>query len=819
MKYIDVIVPLPLGGTFTYSVPDEWADAVRIGMRVVVPFGKKKMYTAIVSILHTHKPELLYEVKDVICLLDNQPVLRYPQLKFWEWIGAYYQAYPGDVYQAAVPAGLKLESETLVCINPDFEAEHILSEKEQRILDALSDGKPVNVAELNKVTEIRDVLPTLKMLLEKGAVEVSEELTEKFRAKTDTFVRLSDDARHEENLRRIFDELGRAKKQLDVLMMYIDLSKCLIPARQREVTRKELLEKSGASPAVLAALVERGVLETYLKEIGRLDISDLPTNAVYALNEFQQTALSSIEKQFKEKPVVLLHGVTSSGKTEIYIHLIQKILDEGKQVLYLVPEIALTTQLTSRLKRVFGKRLGVYHSKFSDAERVEIWNNVLNDKSYEVIIGVRSSIFLPFRQLGLVIVDEEHESSYKQYDPAPRYHARNAAIVLASMHGSKTLLGTATPSIESYFNAETGKYGLVELHQRHEEMQLPEIVVVDTKEAYHKKRMEGHFSDVLLEKIAKALGNNEQIILFQNRRGYAPYIECKGCAYVPKCKNCDVSLTVHKVFNTLTCHYCGYTEPIPTICPVCKTPNLNTKGFGTEKIEDEIRQIFPDARVSRMDLDTTRSKKSYEKLITDFENHKVDILIGTQMVTKGLDFEHVSLVGILNADNMLNFPDFRAHERAYQLMAQVSGRAGRKNKRGLVVLQTSQPEHTVIGQVIRNDYAAMYKLQTEERKQFKYPPYFRMIQVTLRHKDVKVLQQAAFTLAGQLRAIFGSRVLGPIDPVVSRIQNLFIKQIILKIENEASPAKAKEMLQHASDELLTQSRFKAVRIGLDVDPV
>ena len=819
MKYIDVIVPLPLGGTFTYSVPDEWADAVRIGMRVVVPFGKKKMYTAIVSIIHTHKPELLYELKEVICLLDHQPVLRYPQLKFWEWVGAYYQAYPGDVYQAAVPAGLKLESETRVCINPDFEAEHILSEKEQRILDALSDGKPVNVAELNKVTEIRDVLPTLKILLEKGAVEVNEELTEKFRAKTDTFVRLNEDARREENLRRTFDELGRAKKQLDVLMMYIDLSKCLIPARQREVTRKELLEKSGASPAVLAALVERGVLETYLKEIGRLDISDLQTNAVYALNEFQQTALSSIEKQFKEKPVVLLHGVTSSGKTEIYIHLIQKVLAEGKQVLYLVPEIALTTQLTSRLKRVFGKRLGVYHSKFSDAERVEIWNNVLNDKSYEVIIGVRSSIFLPFRQLGLVIVDEEHESSYKQYDPAPRYHARNAAIVLASMHGAKTLLGTATPSIESYFNAETGKYGLVELHQRHEEMQLPEIVVVDTKEAYHKKRMEGHFSDVLLEKIAKALGNNEQIILFQNRRGYAPYIECKGCAYVPKCKNCDVSLTVHKVFNTLTCHYCGYTEPIPTICPVCKTPNLNTKGFGTEKIEDEIRQIFPDARVSRMDLDTTRSKKSYEKLITDFENHKVDILIGTQMVTKGLDFEHVSLVGILNADNMLNFPDFRAHERAYQLMAQVSGRAGRKNKRGLVVLQTAQPEHTVIGQVIRNDYAAMYKLQTEERKQFKYPPYFRMIQVTLRHKDVHVLQQAAFTLAGQLRAIFGSRVLGPIDPVVSRIQNLFIKQIILKIENEASPAKAKEMLQHASDELLTQSRFKAVRIGLDVDPV
>lgn len=819
MKYIDVIVPLPLGATFTYSVPDEWADAVRIGMRVVVPFGKKKMYTAIVSVVHTFKPQTIYEVKDVICLLDAHPVLRYPQLKFWDWIGSYYQAYPGDVYQAAVPAGLKLESETQVCINPDFEAETILSDKEQRILDALSDGKSVSVMELNKAADMRDVLPTLKVLLEKGAVEVNEALTEKFRAKTNTFVRLSDEARDADTLRRFFDELGRAKKQLDVLMMYIDLSKCLMPAKQREVSRKELLEKSGASAAVLSGLVERGVLETYVKEIGRLDVSEIETAAVFPLNTFQKTAMMEIEKQFAEKPVVLLHGVTSSGKTEIYIHLIQKVLAEGKQVLYLVPEIALTTQLTSRLKRVFGKRLGVYHSKFSDAERVEIWNNVLTDKTYDVIIGVRSSIFLPFRQLGLVIVDEEHESSYKQYDPSPRYHARNASIVLASMHGAKTLLGTATPSIESYYNAETGKYGLVELHQRHEEMQMPVIEVVDTKEAYRKKLMEGHFSDVLLEKIKKALANKEQIILFQNRRGYAPYIECKGCAYVPKCKNCDVSLTVHKVFNTLTCHYCGYTESIPTLCPKCKTPNLNTKGFGTEKIEDEIKEIFPEARVSRMDLDTTRSKKSYEKLISDFEQHKVDILIGTQMVTKGLDFEHVSLVGILNADNMLNFPDFRAHERAYQLMAQVSGRAGRKNKRGLVILQTSLPEHTVIGQVIRNDYAAMYKLQTEERRLFKYPPYFRMIQITLRHKDVQVVKQAAFAMGNSLRAVFGSRVLGPIDPPVSRIQNLFIKQIILKFEAEASPAKAKEILQEISDQLLAEAKFKSVRIGLDVDPM
>jgi len=560
-------------------------------------------------------------------------------------------------------------------------------------------------------------------------------------------------------------------------------------------------------------------LEIYRKEIGRLDLSEKVTKEVFSLNEFQNTALKEIETHFKEKPTVLLHGVTSSGKTEIYIHLIQKALNEGKQVLYLVPEIALTTQLTSRLKRVFGNRLGVYHSKFSDAERVEIWNNVLNDKTYDIIIGVRSSIFLPFRHLGLVIVDEEHESSYKQYDPSPRYHARNAAIVLASMHGAKILLGSATPSIESYYNTQIGKYGLVELHKRHEEMEMPEIVVVDTKEAYHKKRMEGHFSDIMLEKIGKALTNKEQVILFQNRRGYAPYIECKGCAYVPKCKNCDVSLTVHKVFNTLTCHYCGYSESIPTICPVCKTPNLDTKGFGTEKIEDEIRQIFPTAKVSRMDLDTTRSKKSYEKIISDFEQHKVDILIGTQMVSKGLDFESVNLVGILNADNMLNFPDFRAHERAYQLMAQVSGRAGRKNKRGLVILQTSLPEHTIINQVIRNDYNEMYQIQREERQLFKYPPYYRLIQITLRHKNVQIVKQAAYTMSSMLRAVFGSRILGPIDPAVSRIQNLFIKQIILKIETEASPTKAKEILQNISDQILADSKFKSVRIGLDVDPM
>jgi len=818
-KFVDVILPLPLGNTFTYSVPEEWADQARIGMRVVVQFGKKKMYTGVIHLVHI-VPPTVYTAKEIICLLDNEPILRRPQMKFWEWISSYYQAYLGDVYQAAVPAGLKLQSESLVCINPDFEAETHLTERESKLLDALSDGKTIFISELNKITEMKDVMPILKQLLEKGAVEISEELTQKFRPKTDTFVRLTVEAKKEDHLRRLFDELGRAKKQLEVLMMYIDLSKCLLPAKQREVSRKELLERAGASAAVLSGLVERGALETYVKEIGRLDMNDVSTSEQYTLNDNQQRAYNEIEKQFVDKKVVLLHGVTSSGKTEMYIQMISKVLAEGKQVLYLVPEIALTTQLTSRLKRVFGKRLGVYHSKFSDAERVEIWNNVLNDKTYDVIIGVRSSVFLPFRQLGLVIVDEEHESSYKQYDPAPRYHARNAAIMLASMHGAKTLLGTATPAIETYHNALTGKYGLVELNQRHEEMAMPEILVVDTKEAYRKKQMESVFTPLLLEKIGKALQNHEQVILFQNRRGYAPFIECKVCAFVPHCKNCDVSLTVHKVFNTLTCHYCGYTEPIPNICPKCGTPgSLSTKGFGTEKIEDEIKLIFPDARVSRMDLDTTRSKKSYDKIISDFEQLKVDILIGTQMVSKGLDFERVSLVGILNADNMLNFPDFRAHERAYQLMAQVSGRAGRKNKQGTVVLQTSSPEHPIIGQVIRNDYKAMYATQCEERQLFKYPPFYRIIQIVLRHRDPSVVSQAAQKLANDLRAVFGARVLGPNIPVVARVQNLYIKHILLKIENEASSERAKEILRQITDQVQADSRFKSLWVNLDVDPM
>lgn len=818
MKYIDVILPLPLGNTFTYSVPDEWAGSVCTGMRVVVPFGRKKMYTGIVSVIHSMAPTL-YEAKEIICLLDEHPVVRFPQLKFWEWMSAYYMAYPGEVYQAAIPAGLKLESETQVRINPAYEEETTLTEKEYKIIDALSDGKIHTVSDLNKVTEMRDTLPLLKKLMEKGLVEVSEELTEKYRPKTENYIRLTSEAASEEELRRIFDELSRSRKQLELLMKYIELSKCLSKNNIVEVSKKELLEKSGCSPAVLNGLTGRNVLEIYQKETGRLDRSEVLTEEKHPLNEYQQTALEEINRQFTDMKTVLLHGITSSGKTELYIHLIEKTLSEKKQVLYLVPEIALTTQLTSRLKRIFGNKLAVYHSRFSDAERVEIWNSLLHDKGCEVVIGARSALFVPFRKLGLVIVDEEHETSYKQFDPAPRYNARNAAIVLASLHGANTLLGSATPAIESYFNAKTGKYGYVALNQRYREMELPDILIADTKEAYRKKQMEGHFTPLLLEKIRKALQNNEQIILFQNRRGYAPYLECRGCAYVPKCKNCDVSLTVHKFLNKLTCHYCGYTEHIPELCPVCNTPQLEHRGFGTEKIEQEIEEFFPQAHVSRMDVDTTRNKKSYDKIITDFEQGKVDILVGTQMVTKGLDFERVSLVGILNADNMLNFPDFRSHERAFQLMAQVSGRAGRKNKRGTVVLQTSAPEHPVIGQVLRNDYAAMFSTQCTERGQFGYPPYTRLIEITLRHRDVKTTERAAQELAAEFRKVFGKRVFGPNIPPVSRIQNLYIKNILLKIETASSTEKAKEILKQITGQLLTREPYKSLKISVDVDPV
>lgn len=681
-KYVDVIVPLPIAGQYTYSVPDELADKIKAGCRIVVPFGSKKYYTAIVTKVHQTAPEA-YETKDIMEVLDESPVLLRRQYDFWQWLADYYLCTLGDVYKAALPSGMKLESETLVVLNPEFEALQPLSEKEQRILDLLGNDSEQCITQLEKSSGIKNLLPVIKALLEKEAILVKEELKRSYKPRVESRVRLSAAMQTEEAVHRQFDALARAPKQLALLMKYIELSGWTGEKKElKEVSRKTLLDSAGVTNAVLNGLIGKGVFEIYSFEIGRLSAEQVSVSPLNPLSSAQQQAYSEILTHFHQKNVCLLHGVTASGKTEIYIHLIQQAIQAGKQVLYLLPEIALTTQITERLKRVFGNRLGIYHSKFPDAERVEIWRKQLTDDDYDVILGVRSSVFLPFRRLGLVIVDEEHENTYKQQDPAPRYHARNAAIVLASMFGAKTLLGTATPCIETYYNAVHGKYGWVQLTERHQNVLLPHIEVVDIKELARKKRMTAQFSPLLLQKIREALEQKEQVILFQNRRGFAPMIECRTCGWIPKCKNCDVSLTYHKGLNQLTCHYCGYTYEVPKSCPACGGVELINRGFGTEKIEDDIKLIFPDARVARMDLDTTRTRTAYERIIADFEDGKTDILIGTQMVSKGLDFDRVSVVGILNADSMMNYPDFRSYERAFQLMAQVAGRAGRKNKQG-----------------------------------------------------------------------------------------------------------------------------------------
>ncbi len=817
-KYVDVILPLPLPGSFTYSLPEEGADQVQVGCRVVVSFGRKKYYTAIVRNIHESAPTA-YEVKEVITILDASPILFPVQFKFWEWLADYYLCTQGEVYKAALPSGLKLESETIVEYNADFEWDTRLPEREQRILDLLSTDPEQSITKLGKDSGFKNVLSIVKSLLDKEAIFVKEELRKTYKPKTEVRVRLTPLASGEEYLRRLFDELERAPKQLALLMKYVELSGVAGTSLPKEVSKKELLARASASPSIFNTLVEKGVFEVYHHEIGRLQFQAKDTFPLNALNEFQQRAFEEIVQSLQEKNVCLLHGVTSSGKTEVYIHLIEKILSQGKQVLYLLPEIALTTQITHRLQQVFGARLGIYHSKFPDAERVEFWRKQLGEDSYDIVLGVRSSIFLPFHNLGLVIVDEEHENTYKQQEPAPRYHARNAAIVLASMYGAKTLLGTATPGIETWHNASTGKYGWVQLKERYKEIQLPEIIPVDIKELQRKKRMSGPFSPLLMQYIREALEQKEQVILFQNRRGYAPMIECRVCGWVPKCQNCDVSLTYHKGINQLTCHYCGYTYQVPKKCPACEGVELVNRGFGTEKIEDDIKLLFPQASVARMDLDTTRTRSAYEKIIADFQQGKTDILIGTQMVSKGLDFDHVSVVGILNADTMLNYPDFRAYERAFQLMAQVAGRAGRKHKRGRVVLQTKSMDHPIIRQVMTNDYEEMVGGQLAERQMFHYPPYYRLVYVYLKNKNEALLDQMAHVMADKLRAVFGNRVLGPDNPPVARIQTLFIKKIIVKIEQNAPMSRARELLLRIQQEMLEDEHYKSLIVYYDVDPM
>ena len=736
-----MILPLPLEGLFTYGVSDELAAQVQAGVRVVVPFNRSKRYTAIAVRLHDEKPD--FDTKNIIEILDTQPIILSEQLRLWQWISDYYMAPLGEVMNAALPAGLKNE-----------------------------DG---------------------------------------YQPKTETCIGLCEAYSSEQALHLAFDMLHRAEKQQKVLAEFLSFD-----YENSDITRDELMNESHCTSAVLKALIDRKILYTYEREVGRLNHGGEPhPEQIKTLSEPQQKAFNEIQSQFENKRVVLLHGVTSSGKTEIYIHLIQKVLDEGRQVLYLLPEIALTVQMMERLRRVFGNRLGIYHSKYSDAERVEIWQKQLSDAPYDVILGARSAVFLPFQRLGLVIVDEEHETSFKQQDPAPRYHARSAAIMM----GSPVLLGTATPSMESYYNAQTGKFGLVELKTRYQGIELPEIQVVDVKDLRRRKMMTGPFSPQLLTAMRAALDEQKQVILFQNRRGFAPMIECNACGWVPKCKNCDVALTLHKTTNTLTCHYCGHTYAVPTQCPACEGRDLRGRGYGTEKIEDQIRDIFPEARVARMDLDTTRSRNAYERLIGDFASGRTNVLIGTQMISKGLDFDRVAVVGILDADSMLNNPDFRAYEHAFMMMSQVSGRAGRKGKRGLVLLQTKNKELPVIQQVTNNDWPNFYADLIEERRDFRYPPFHHLIYIYMRHRHENVVDSAAIFMASLLRQSFGSRVLGPDKPGVSKVKTLHIRKIVLKLENGIDLRRVREYLRRAQTQLMQDKRNAALQVFFDVDPL
>ena len=751
--YADIILPVPLDGCFTYAIPAEAQGRVVEGLRVIVPFGRNKNYVGIIARLHDEKPQG-YEVKSISTVVDTLPILLPDQLKFWQWISDYYMSPIGDVYKAALPAGLKAE--------------------------------------------------------------------EGYKPRTETFIRLTPNYQNEPTLHVALNMLARAAKQRDALIAYLELSHwdtiegntCRVPVI--EITREELMNASEATLPVINQLVKRGILETYEVEVGRLNQGGEPhPEKIKSLSTSQQEAYNQILLSFMKKQVTLLHGVTSSGKTEIYIHLIQRELDQHRQVLFLMPEIALTVQMMQRLQRVFGNRLGIYHSKYSDAERVEIWQKQLSQNPYDVILGARSAVFLPFQRLGLVIVDEEHETSYKQQDPMPRYHARSAAIML----GAKTLLGTATPSAETYYNAQTGKYGYVSLTERYKGIQLPEIQVVDTRNLQRRKMMQGPFSPILLASVRQALERGEQAILFQNRRGWAPMIECKQCGWVPRCQHCDVSLTLHRNMNQLTCHYCGYTYQVPTECPACGSKELQGRGYGTEKIEDQIRDIFPEARVARMDLDTTRTRNAYERLITDFSAGRTNLLIGTQMISKGLDFDKVSVVGILNADGMLNQPDFRAFEHAFMMMAQVSGRAGRKGRQGLVILQTKNPDLPLIQQVVRNDFEGFSRELFAERQLFHYPPYYRLIYVNLKHTKDDVVNTAGIELGSRLRQWFGNRVLGPDKPAVARVKTLSIRKLVLKLETGIDMPRVRQYLALAQQQMLQDKRYASLQVYYDVDPL
>lgn len=831
--FAEILLPLPIPSTYTYRVPFELNQKVRFGQRAVVQFGKTKIMSGLIVSISNNVPDCS-NIKYIIDILDDEPIINQNQLKLWNWISSYYLCYLGEVMQAALPSALKLSSESKISLAEDFELDNeTLCDNEFLIVEALQIQPQLTITEVSKIIGYKKVMPLIKTMIEKKIIVMHEELQQKYKAKYERYVRLSNSYREDAAMHQLMDNLSkRAYKQLELLMAFFVLG----GSADNEVLASELMKKANASSSILSAVIEKGIFETYQKRVSRLkEYKALTSVDTIQLTEKQQEAFDNIHKAFDEEKPVLLHGVTASGKTEIYIKLIQEAIDEGRQVLYLLPEIALTEQIINRLKKYFGDKVGVYHSRYDDNERVEIWQQVMNFRNsgddvhssesktqsskYQIIIGSRSSIFLPFSDLGLIIVDEEHDGSFKQIDPAPRYSARDLAVVMSKTFHARLLLGSATPSFESYYNARQNKYHLVTIAERYGGVEMPEIIVDDMRIETRRKTMQANFGKVLIDTMNKTLEEKNQVILFQNRRGFSLRIECDHCNYIPQCINCDVSLTYHKNQNILKCHYCGYTASVPTECPSCKSTDLKMHGYGTERIEDDLKIIFPEANSARLDLDTTRTKNSYQYILEQFQNKETDILVGTQMVTKGLDFDSVKTVGILNADNMLTFPDFRAYERSFQLMEQVSGRAGRKGDKGKVIIQTFQPQHQVIQNVMSHDFVRFYEEQMPVRRQFNYPPYSRLILIRLKDVDSMKLNKAAYELASMFRHAFKENVLGPEYPIVSRVKNLYIKQMIIKINKDLYSNKVKDFIKDTIEKFKHNNEFKSVKIQIDVDPI
>lgn len=809
MKFADVVLPLPLDGLFTYSIPDNIINSVEIGYRVIVPFGARKYYTAIIVSIHENKPNN-YEVKPIDSVIDTFPLINFQQLKLWRWIASYYMCSIGEVYNAAVPARLKMESETFISLTHDKSTEANLTTIEQNIILFLDKKNNQKISDISKELKVKDILPYTHSLSFKGLVTIEDNVVERYKPKVETFVKLNTSLQDVERV------IGSAQKQLELYRILVDEFN---NSGKDSILRKDITKRTGCSSSVLAGLIAKNVLIEFQEEISRINQNFNFSRKAYPLSQYQKKAYDNINKVFENKNVCLLHGVTSSGKTEIYIHLILEQIKKGKQVLFLVPEIALTTQLTMRLQAVFGKDLGVYHSRINDNERAEIWLKMQSETPFKIVIGVRSSIFLPFKNLGLVIVDEEHEPGYKQMDPSPRYHARDTSIVIAHNFGAKVLLGSATPAIETYHNTEIGKYGIVSLSQRYADIEMPNIILENTKELRRKKIMKSLLTPLMIDEISTALENNKQIILFRNRRGFAPVLECKFCGWTPKCKNCDVALTYHKYQNQLKCHYCNATYRVVHQCPSCNENSVEQLGMGTEMLQDEVNRLFPDAVVERMDMDTTRGCNNYEEIIYNFQEGHTDILVGTQMLSKGLDFENVAIVGIVAADGLLNHPDFRSHERGFQLMMQTAGRAGRKGEQGKVIIQAADPEISLFAYLQANDYLSFYRLQMSERKFFNYPPYTKLITITFRHRYENIVDKGSANFANLLKQSLGDMVLGPNKPVISYIKRYHIREILLKLDSSIHHVRVRDLISSVTKEFRGIDNFRYINIQYDVDPV